>query len=770
MKKVLIVKPDYQHLPLGLAYVMASLRENNIPYEYVDTVFDKTQWSQRLASDDYFMVATGGLCGDFNSIRSILQLAKEVNPGIATLLGGSISHDCPSQLLMDMMPLDYQIIGECEGSLPHLLREVAKGNPDPKRLMEIRGIAFNNLGTAYVTPPAKPISLKDNRLFPVWEDITNIQYYIDLVRVPGLPNMTGLPVLTGRGCTGKCSFCSPTLGSFRTRPIDEVMEELHLHHESGYNFDGFLFLNEMFYPSLKTVKEFTKAYKDSGIGRPWQCSMRVDMPLECLELMKDAGCVIVGVGYESGNNDVLKRMRKRTSTDLVRKFLRKSKEVGLYTYATFMFGSEGETEKEIAQTMDLLLEEKTYGGGACVTIYPGTKIYDNAYEKGLFTDKKKHLETLDFFNSAIAGNILKPEYINISDIPDKLELNTVALRHYSRYRGGIHRHFNIEKPNRNTVTGACPTCGADVDMHFYVNTMFLEHTSCPECHHPVFLDFYHHPPFEEHKQKIKKELEGKNRIAVVGQGVNSLGLLTTNVFINDPTKVAMVIGDHPLHDANRFLIHPVISMDDLNPDDVDYVLIADADSLKDTARKLVELGLADRANTIMAPGWPEFVKDIKERSVTPWDAVRLYFPSPDKVHQCQNLYERIACHLVETRGKGTRCCLAPAGSFSVNMAVVLEQYGLKVTAFMDNFLEEKEIGGKPIYKAADLDELPDMDTLLVATPNCRTQELIANGIKERFGDAAADKVSLMADIYLEKYIDDHQRCLEILETNDTKQK
>lgn len=49
MRKVLIVKPDYEHFPLGLAYVMASLRESRIPYDYVDTVFDRTSWSSVLS-------------------------------------------------------------------------------------------------------------------------------------------------------------------------------------------------------------------------------------------------------------------------------------------------------------------------------------------------------------------------------------------------------------------------------------------------------------------------------------------------------------------------------------------------------------------------------------------------------------------------------------------------------------------------------------------------------------------------------------------------
>ncbi len=762
MRKVLIVKPDYKHLPLGLAYVMASLRESRIPYDYVDTVFDRTSWCERLDADEYFAVATGGLCGDVNSIRSIFDLAKSKVPEVATLLGGSITHDCPSQLLMDMMSVDYLVIGECESSMPFLLHEIASGRPERENLKKIHGIAFNDQGKAVVTPAAKPVSLKNNRLFPVWEDISNIQYYIDLVRVPGLPEFSGLPVLTGRGCTGKCTFCSPTLGTFRTRPVQEVMEELHYHHESGYDFDGFLFLNEMFYPSLKTVQEFVTAYRNSGINRPWQCSMRVDMNLECLQLMKDAGCVIVGVGYESGNNDILTRMRKRTNTDQIRAFLRKSKEVGLYVYATFMFGSEGETETEIAQTMDLLLEEKVYGGGACVTIYPGTAIYDNAYAKGLFADPKKHLETLDFFNSVIAGNILKSEYVNISDIPDKYELNKVALRHYSRYRGGIHKHFNVMSPNFELGTGICPTCGAEVELRFYVNTLFTEHRSCPQCRHPVFMDFYHHPPFEEHKRRLQALLDGKQKIAVIGQGPNSFGLLSSNVFIKDPEQVSMVVGDHALHADNRFLIHSVRPMDELNRETADCVVIADADSLRDTTRQVAELGFQDRAMTVLPSGWPDFVKKIKDALPTPWDAVRFYFPPPENTYQCRQLYQSIARHLARTNGEGTRFCLAPAGAFARDMAEVMEDFGLVVTAYLDNFLQGDTMGGKPLFRPAEVDDFSFADVFVVATPNCHSQEIIANGLNEHMGAGNSHKVILLADMYLNLFIEDYRFCQTIL--------
>ncbi|MBU1249073.1 MAG: radical SAM protein, partial [Proteobacteria bacterium] len=539
------------------------------------------------------------------------------------------------------------------------------------------------------------------------------------------------------------------------------------HHESDYDFDGFLFLNEMFYPSLKTVKEFTSAYKASGIGRPWQCSMRVDMPLDCLELMKDAGCVIVGVGYESGNNNVLEKMRKNSTTDQVRAFLRKAKEVGLYVYATFMFGSELETETEIAQTMDLLLEEKTYGGGAFVTIYPGTKIYDNAYDKGLFTDKKEHLEHLDFFNSVVAGNILKPGYINISNIPDKYELNKAALRHYSRYRGGIHGHLNIDAPNFAAATGRCPSCGAELEMRFYVNTMYVDHRSCPACRHPVFMDFYHHPPFDEHKRMLQHLLEGKKKIAVVGQGPNSLGILTTDVFINDPERVALVIGDHPMHADGRFLIYPVKPLDELQPGDADCVLIADANSACNTARRLVELGFGHCSAVVLPPNWPSFVKKIKERSENPWDTVRLYFPAPDDVYQCQNLYQRIARHIVRTHGEHTKVCLAPAGRFSVNMGKVFVEHGLEVTAYMDNFLAENEINGIPLHRPTEIKHLPPSDIVLVATPNCFSQERIVEGLREHFIEDNQDKFVLLADIYLDKFIEDYRQCQAILDTQVT---
>ncbi len=762
MRKLLIVKPDYRHLPLGLAYVMACLRENGIPYEYADTVFDKTGWVERLAGGEFFAVATGGLCGDVGSIRRIFDLAKAKAPDVATVLGGSITHDCPPGLLMDMMPVEYLVVGECEASMPDLLREIASGRPDPARLRDIRGIAFNDRGNAVATPPARPVSLAKNRLFPVWEDITNIQYYIDLVRVPGLPEFRGLPVLTGRGCTGKCTFCSPTLGTFRTRPVAEVIEELRLHHESGYDFDGFLFLNEMFYPTLKAVREFVDAYRASGIGRPWQCSMRADMPLECLELMKEAGCVIVGVGYESGNDAVLGRMRKRTSTDLVRAFLRKAKEVGLYVYATFMFGSEGEGEAEIAQTMDLLLEEKTYGGGAFVTIYPGTAIYDNAYARGLFTDPRRHLETLDFFNSVVAGNILKPEYVNISDIPDKLELNRAALRHYGRYRGGIHAHFNVAAPDFAACAGACPTCGQPVPLFFYANTLFTEHRSCPRCRHPVFMDFYHHPPFDAHKRALQAMLADKGKVAVVGQGVNALGLLTTDVFLDDPDRVAMVVGEHALHPDGRFLIHPVRPMRELRPETADCVLVADADDYADTARRLADLGLADRAMTVLPPGWPDFVKGVKDGLAEPWETVRFSFPPPGDVHQCRPLYRNVAERLARAHGPGARCCLAPAGAFAVNMADVLEEAGLVVTAFLDNFLEGGTLAGRALRKPAELADLSFADVFLMATPNCRTQERIADGLKARFGEEARRKVVLLADVYLERFIEDFRDCCDVL--------
>ncbi|MFN9299175.1 MAG: B12-binding domain-containing radical SAM protein, partial [Acidobacteriota bacterium] len=116
----------------------------------------------------------------------------------------------------------------------------------------------------------------------------------------------------------------------------------------------------------------------------WSCTSRVTTDRETLAAMKDAGCRLMIVGYESGAPEILKNVKKGATVDMAERFTRNAHELGLTIHADFIVGLPGETRQTIQQTIDFAKKLD------CETIqvsiahpYPGTEFYDYAQKNNL---------------------------------------------------------------------------------------------------------------------------------------------------------------------------------------------------------------------------------------------------------------------------------------------------------------------------------------------------------------------------------------------------
>ena len=71
--------------------------------------------------------------------------------------------------------------------------------------------------------------------------------------------------------------------------------------------------------------------------------------------MADAGCQFATMGVETADNDLLRRMNKKTTVENARRLVNKGKTLGLNVHTSIIFGNVGETEKTIAKTVKSLL-------------------------------------------------------------------------------------------------------------------------------------------------------------------------------------------------------------------------------------------------------------------------------------------------------------------------------------------------------------------------------------------------------------------------------
>lgn len=541
-KKLLLVKPPFESFPMGMAYVLACLESNNIPCDFVDTRVERLDLRRYLKRGGYLAVATGGLIGQMDFFSEVVRQTCNWSPGLPLILGGNIVKDIKADLLFDKLGFDFGIVGEAETSLPYLINGLSEGSDD---FSEIPGLVFKDKASGQVIKNmSRRLDLAGVNILPAWHRF-DMDYYSKEYYLPFWGIRSAMPVLSGRGCVGQCSFCSPTVGAFRVRPIEHVIEEIEFLN-SRYDFDWLVFMNEMFYPSRKAILNFCQAYQNVKPMKPWVCSLRVDADpdAETFVAMKEAGCVGISAGIESGSDKVLSLMKKKTKAEQVKNFFRLGREVGLPCCGSFMVANEGETESDLRQTIDMVIDERMNTGESLTLAYPGTLIYRHAMERGLIKNEWDYLQKIRFGCGVWEAEWVQREYPNISEIPNERFWDVLVreLRRYhsflhSRYEARDQRYKSVHGMQLMKLSGACSECGHPTVMHTS-NKLFGLETYCRNCFEKVAFNLYRLEGLAAHFELLCRELRSADRLVMLGTNSDASDILRIDYFGLDYEHVA----------------------------------------------------------------------------------------------------------------------------------------------------------------------------------------------------------------------------------------
>jgi radical SAM superfamily enzyme YgiQ (UPF0313 family) len=186
-----------------------------------------------------------------------------------------------------------------------------------------------------------------------------------------------------RGCKYGCDFCSIKAmypGRVRQKSIDIIVKEIKAMKEKLLFFvDDNLFLDET------SAKELFQAIKP--LKKKWACqiSMEVAAKDELLRMMRESGCVLVLMGFESLNKDNLKRMNKSANLAIYtyEQAISNIYKHGLLIYATFVLGYDEDTPDSIEATMRFALKHNFAVANFNPLIpLPGTPLYDRLKKEG----------------------------------------------------------------------------------------------------------------------------------------------------------------------------------------------------------------------------------------------------------------------------------------------------------------------------------------------------------------------------------------------------
>jgi radical SAM superfamily enzyme YgiQ (UPF0313 family) len=192
----------------------------------------------------------------------------------------------------------------------------------------------------------------------------------------------------GRGCRYCCDFCSINAfykGSVRTRNVENVAADIKKIKEKYIFFVD----DNIFADREEAVKLFLTMKK---LRKKWACQISMDIAenAEILKIMKQSGCMMVLIGFESLNTENLKEMNKKANMKLdYEKALRNIYGTGLMVYGTFVIGYGGDTINTAQELVDYAVRNKfAIANFNPLMAMPGTALYERLkWENKLVTDK-----------------------------------------------------------------------------------------------------------------------------------------------------------------------------------------------------------------------------------------------------------------------------------------------------------------------------------------------------------------------------------------------
>lgn len=392
--------------PQGIAYVAAALRSKG---------HSVTIWAQDVhhyPDDDLrvfldanaFDVVGIGVIAGYYQYRRLISLAKAVNRSTQRpyfILGGYGPTPEP-EFFLGKTEADAVVLGEGEEVACNLLDAIEHHLP----LSEVRGIAYRDGNTVRVNDRLPLIADIGSIAWPAY-DMFEMPYY-RLYRSPGIDSTEfGLPMISGRGCTFKCTFCYRMDTGHRPRADEDILNEVE-YLQTEYRITYIDFSDDLLMVSKGRTVEFCESILRRGIKFKWGCNGRLNYATpDVLNLMKRAGCVFVNYGIESVDETVLRNMKKGLRYEQIITGVRNTLDVGLYPGLNIIFGNIGDTVETLNKSVEFLLEyddQAQFRTIRPVTPYPGSPLYYDAIEKGLLEGVEDFYEVKHINSDLVAVN------------------------------------------------------------------------------------------------------------------------------------------------------------------------------------------------------------------------------------------------------------------------------------------------------------------------------------------------------------------------------
>jgi anaerobic magnesium-protoporphyrin IX monomethyl ester cyclase len=382
-------------VPQGLLSIAAYLSEQGhdvFIYDCLGPGVPDDSHEQVKAILDYQpqIVGFSATTSSFLDAADLAQKIREHAGHIKTVCGGVHASALKGNLLRDYPAFDFLCAGEGELTMA----ELAEGL-EPA---EIKGLIWRQDSRIVTNQSRPPIADLDTLPFPAYEKLKGFpgNYHLPLFSYVNTPGAT---MITSRGCMYQCSYCDRSVfkKGFRYNSASYIYEHMK-YLRTRFGVRHINIYDDLFTANRARIMELCEKLARYPLGIHFNCAVRVGhTDDELLRMLKVAGCLMVSLGIESADPQILARHKSGVSLEEVRDTVRRIKDAGLRAKGLFMMGLPGETEESIRRTSDFIISlDLDDMNMSKFTPFPGAPLWSTIKEEGSFNEDWRMMNCLNF--------------------------------------------------------------------------------------------------------------------------------------------------------------------------------------------------------------------------------------------------------------------------------------------------------------------------------------------------------------------------------------
>ncbi|MBF0380104.1 MAG: B12-binding domain-containing radical SAM protein [Magnetococcales bacterium] len=517
--RILIVMPRFSNsvlqsyeIPLGILYISSALKSAGKEVHTLNlnclegTVEDEI--AKAIKEVDPDVCASGGLSDNFQIVQSVFVNARKYKPEIINIAGGGLVSADP-EMAAKLCDFDIGVRGEGELAIVEVIDALSNNLP----LQDVTGLVIKRDKEPPLLTQARKVNFDISTLpWPDYEGfnmdkLLEIQIPQNLYIFHPYDNPRSIPMITSRSCPLQCTFCyHPTGQVYRERDFDDFFAELD-HLIATYNINLISISDDLLSLKKRRMIEFCERIKPYNLK--WECQIHEkSVDIETLNLLKEAGCFAISIGIESMSEPILNSMKKRTSPEKLAKALKLIYSSDLLIQGNILLGDPADTLETIAESFNFMVQHPEYGiNYSRLRVLPGSEIYKNAEQKGLFGD-----QGVVFANPEIQVNLTHMTNEVFNSLCMRFNFYTKTLI----YKGSV-LSIDLEKEAHpifgkgKTCQWLCPKCNK---ISKY-GSIFIDkgniRLSCRHCYALAYIHIWSfNPPLSNPKEDIQLAIAQKH--------------------------------------------------------------------------------------------------------------------------------------------------------------------------------------------------------------------------------------------------------------------